>query len=62
MMIMEDSKMSKIELDLKAIMYSAYDTPHKLLDSNCIVVLFVVMSLPAAEVPIICSHSLCKLT
>ena len=30
MMIMEDSKMSKIEYDLKTIMYSAYDTPHKL--------------------------------
>ena len=30
MMIMEDSKMSKIEYGLKAIMYSAYDTPHKL--------------------------------
>ena len=30
MMIMEDSKMSKIEYDFKAIMYSAYDTPHKL--------------------------------
>ena len=27
---MEDSKMSKIEYDLKAIMYSTYDTPHKL--------------------------------
>ena len=30
MMIMEDSKMYKTEYDLKAIMYSAYDTPHKL--------------------------------
>ena len=30
MMIMEDSKMPKTEYDLKAIMYSAYDTPHKL--------------------------------
>ena len=30
MMIMEDSKMSKIEYDLKVIMYSTYDTPHKL--------------------------------
>ena len=30
MMIMEGSKMSKTEYDLKAIMYSAYDTPHKL--------------------------------
>ena len=29
-MIMECSKMSKTEYDLKAIMYSAYDTPHKL--------------------------------
>ena len=27
MMIMEDSKMSKIEYDLKAIMYHVYDTP-----------------------------------
>ena len=27
---MEDSKVYKIENDLKAIMYSAYDTPHKL--------------------------------
>ena len=27
---MENNKMSKIEYDLKAIMYSAYDTPHKL--------------------------------
>ena len=30
MMIMEGSKMSKTEYDLKAIMYSAYDKPHKL--------------------------------
>ena len=30
LMIMKDSKMPKIEYDLKAIMYSAYDTPHKL--------------------------------
>ena len=30
MLIMEDSKMSKIEYDLKAIMYSTYDTSHKL--------------------------------
>ena len=30
MMIMEDSEISKIEYDLKAIMYSAFDTPHKL--------------------------------
>ena len=30
MMIMEGSKMSKTEYDLKAIMYSAYDTLHKL--------------------------------
>ena len=30
MMIIEDSKMSKIEYDLKAIMYSTYDIPHKL--------------------------------
>ena len=30
MMIMEGSKMSTTEYDLKAIMYSAYDTPHKL--------------------------------
>ena len=29
MMIMEDSKMYKIEHDLKAIMYSTYDTPNK---------------------------------
>ena len=29
-MIMEDSKMSKIQYDLKARMHSAYDTPHKL--------------------------------
>ena len=29
MMIMEGSKMSKTKCDLKAIMYSAYDTPHK---------------------------------
>ena len=28
-MIMEDSKMSKIEYDLKAIMYSTDDIPHK---------------------------------
>ena len=27
MMIMEGSKMSKTEYDLKAILYSAYDTP-----------------------------------
>ena len=27
---MEGSKMSKTEYNLKAIMYSAYDTPHKL--------------------------------
>ena len=30
MMIMEGSKMSKTEYDLKDLMYSAYDTPHKL--------------------------------
>ena len=30
MMIMENSKMSKIEYYLKAIMYSTYDTSHKL--------------------------------
>ena len=30
MMIMEGSKVYKTEYDLKAIMYSAYDTPHKL--------------------------------
>ena len=30
MMIMGDSKMSEIKYDLKAIMYPAYDTPHKL--------------------------------
>ena len=30
MMLMEGSKMSKTEYDLKALMYSAYDTPHKL--------------------------------
>ena len=30
MMIMEGSKMSKTEYDLKAIMYSAYDTSHKM--------------------------------
>ena len=30
MMIMVGSKMSKTEYDLKAIMYPAYDTPHKL--------------------------------
>ena len=30
MMIMVDSKMSKTEYDLKAIMYPAYDKPHKL--------------------------------
>ena len=29
-MIMEGSKMLKTKYDLKAIMYSAYDTPHKL--------------------------------
>ena len=29
-MKMEDSKMFKIEYDLKAIMYSTYDTPHQL--------------------------------
>ena len=29
-MIMEGSKMSKTEYDIKAMMYSAYDTPHKL--------------------------------
>ena len=29
-MMMEDSKMSKIEYDLKAIMYSVYDIPHRL--------------------------------
>ena len=32
MMIMEDSKMSEIEYDLKAIMYSVYDIHHKLCD------------------------------
>ena len=30
LMIMVGSKMSKTEYDLKAIMYPAYDTPHKL--------------------------------
>ena len=30
MMVMDGSKMSKPEYDVKAIMYSAYDTPHKL--------------------------------
>ena len=30
MMIMVGSKMSKTQYDLKAIMYPAYDTPHKL--------------------------------
>ena len=30
MMIIIGSKMSKTEYDLKAIMYPAYDTPHKL--------------------------------
>ena len=30
MMVMEGSKMSKTEYDLKAIMYSAHDTTHKL--------------------------------
>ena len=30
MMIIEGSKMSKTEYDHKAIMYSAYDVPHKL--------------------------------
>ena len=30
MMIMVDSKISKTEYRLKAIMYPAYDTPHKL--------------------------------
>ena len=34
LMIMEDSKMSKIEYDLKAMMYSAYDTPYKLCNIN----------------------------
>ena len=29
MMIMEGSKMSETEYDLKVIMYPAYDTPHK---------------------------------
>ena len=32
-MIMVDSKMSKTEYDLKAMMYPAYDTPHKLCKS-----------------------------
>ena len=32
MRIMEDSKMSKIEYDLKAIMYSTYDIP-----INCVI-------------------------
>ena len=32
MMIMVGSKMSQKEYDLKAIMYPAYDTPHKLCD------------------------------
>ena len=32
MMIMVGSKMSKAEYDLKAIIYPAYDTPHKLCD------------------------------
>ena len=30
MMIMEGSNMAKTEYDLKAIVYSAYDKPHKL--------------------------------
>ena len=30
MMIMEDSKMSKIEYGLKGIIYSVYDIPHNL--------------------------------
>ena len=30
MMIMVGSKMSKTEYNLKAMMYPAYDTPHKL--------------------------------
>ena len=30
MMVMEGSKMSRPEYDLKAIMFSAYDTPIKL--------------------------------
>ena len=30
MMIVEGSNMSKTEYDPKDIMYSAYDTPHKL--------------------------------
>ena len=33
-MIMEGSKMSKTEYDLKDIMYSAYDTPGKLCNIN----------------------------
>ena len=32
MMIMEGGNMSQTEYDLKAIMYSAYDIPHKLYD------------------------------
>ena len=34
MMIMGGSKMSKREYDLKAIMYPAYDTPHKLCNTR----------------------------
>ena len=34
MMVMEGSKMSKKEYDLTAIMYSAYDTSHKLVTGH----------------------------
>ena len=34
MMIMEGSNVSKTEYDLKAIMYSAYDKPHKLCNTS----------------------------
>ena len=33
-MIMEGSKISRTDYDLKAIMYSAYYTPHKLYNIN----------------------------
>ena len=34
MMIVEGRKMSQTEYDLKAIMYSAYDMPHKLYNTS----------------------------
>ena len=34
MMIMEGSKMFKTEYDLKAILYSTYNTPHKVHNIN----------------------------